>query len=98
MKNYMTRFIQSSLSKGFFTWAEKIKQEKQKSRILKNAINYWGKNILASAFRSWSDFQFSEKEREVKEKYLAKEDEHKTLTKLKDSTDRDQKQEVHDLT
>lgn len=54
MANFISRFIHSSIARGFYTWVDVIKEEKNKTRFLKTTMNYWIKNSQAKAFRTWA--------------------------------------------
>ena len=54
MANFISRYIHSSLARGFFTWVETVKEEKTKQRFLKTTMTYWIKNSEGKAFRTWA--------------------------------------------
>jgi hypothetical protein len=54
MANFISRYIHSSLARGFYTWTDAIKEQKGKQRFLKTTLTYWIKNSEAKAFRTWA--------------------------------------------
>ncbi len=68
MANFISRFIHSSLARGFYTWLDELKDFKTKRRHLKSTISYWIKNTEARAFRTWAQNSLKLKEAELSTK------------------------------
>lgn len=80
----MARFIHSSQARGFYTWLDSLKEFKTRRRFLKSTVAYWIKKNSGTAFRHWSEFNLSSKERELSEELANKEHERKELQRIKD--------------
>jgi len=94
MANFISRFIYSSLAKGFYTWLDELKDHKTKKRQLRSTINYWIKNAEGRAFRTWAQNSLKLKEAELAGKLNAKEQERRNLQRQKEEEERQQSEEV----
>ncbi len=65
MANFIARAIHSSMARGFYTWLDELKDDKQKKRFLRSTIRYWLKNSEAKAFRTWAQKAFKSKEADL---------------------------------
>jgi hypothetical protein len=73
MANFISRFIHSSIARGFYTWLDVLKDHKCKKRFLRSTLNYWIKNSEGKAFRTWAQNSLKMKEAELAAKLNAKE-------------------------
>jgi hypothetical protein len=75
MANFITRFIHSSVARGFYTWLDEVKEFKQKRRLLRSTVLFWTKKKEAHGFRAWAEWTLKDKERELAGKLKQKEEE-----------------------
>lgn len=97
MANFIARFIHSSMARGFYTWLDDVKENKQQKRFLRSTIRYWIKNSEAKAFRTWAQNAFKSKEGELQRQLQAKEHQRKALQRQKEEEEKQQSQEVAHL-
>lgn len=88
MANFISRFIHSSLARGFYTWTDVLKEHKTKQRFLKSTLLYWIKNSQGKAFRTWAEFSLKAKEHELATKLKAREEERRNLQKQKEEEEK----------
>jgi hypothetical protein len=98
MANYIVRLKTQDMSRGFYTWLENTKSQNQTRRDLKKVLNYWTKNKLAAAFRTWVDLHFEARKVELNSNLNVKEHERLAQKEAGREAAREQANEIEDLT